>query len=179
MINHAGVEGGELSGLFVTFCENCENTEKQVTTRTHCTAVCPLRMCFLINCACEKGDVDQEIKLIKQGYIKKSVIQVKITTNQSNKFQRPFSSPSQCRDSDVSGLHEITAKCLYTRVGNPCNCTLTYTDMHANRPIERQTDRQAGRQADRQTDRQTHSDRQTNRLTDRQTDRQTDGQTDR
>ena len=40
----------------------------------------------------------------------------------------PLPLPSQGRDPEVSGLHEIAVKWLRTRVGNPCIDTLVHSD---------------------------------------------------
>ena len=43
-------------------------------------------------------------------------------------FERPLLSPSQGLDSQVSDLHEITARWLRTRVGNPCAHVFSHID---------------------------------------------------
>ena len=42
--------------------------------------------------------------------------------------ERLLLSPSQDRDAEASGLHEIAVKRLRARVGNPCTQTRTHAD---------------------------------------------------
>ena len=56
----------------------------------------------------------------------------------------PLPSPSQDRDSEVSGPYEITEKWLHSQVGNQCIHRHAHTDMHLeHRHALRQRDKQS------------------------------------
>ena len=67
-----------------------------------------------------------DVKLVSVSVVRFTRNHLTLTLN-PHKTAKPLSSPSQGRDPDVSGVHEITTKWLGTRVSTRALITLTHT----------------------------------------------------